>query len=54
MLSAGFIMAATWMQHPVGYTINSKTGRAELNNIGALFANPVFLGVMRTCSSRRR
>ncbi len=44
MLSAGFIMAAnSWMQHPVGYTINSKTGRAELNNIGALFANPVFL-----------
>ena len=44
MLSAGFIMAAnSWMQHPVGYTINSKTGRAELNNIGALFTNPVFL-----------
>ena len=44
VLSAGFIMAAnSWMQHPVGYTINSKTGRAELNNIGALFANPVFL-----------
>ena len=44
VLSAGFIMAAnSWMQHPVGYTINSKTGRAELNNIGALFANPVVL-----------
>ena len=44
VLSAGFIMAAnSWMQHPVGYTINSKTGRAELNNIGALFTNPVFL-----------
>jgi cytochrome bd ubiquinol oxidase subunit I len=43
-LSGGFIMAAnSWMQHPVGYTINSKTGRAELNNIGALFTNPVFL-----------
>ena len=43
-LSAAFIMAAnSWMQHPVGYTINSKTGRAELNNIGALFTNPVFL-----------
>jgi cytochrome bd ubiquinol oxidase subunit I len=43
-LSAGFIMAAnSWMQHPVGYTINSKTGRAELTNIGALFTNPVFL-----------
>ena len=35
--------ANSWMQHPVGYTINSKTGRAELNNIGALFTNPVFL-----------
>jgi cytochrome bd ubiquinol oxidase subunit I len=43
-LSAAFIMAAnSWMQHPVGYTINSKTGRAELTNIGALFTNPVFL-----------
>jgi cytochrome d ubiquinol oxidase subunit I len=44
LLSAAFIMAAnSWMQHPVGYTINSKTGRAELNNVGALFTNPVFL-----------
>ncbi len=44
VLSAAFIMAAnSWMQHPVGYTINAKTGRAELNNIGALFTNPVFL-----------
>ncbi len=43
-LSAAFIMAAnSWMQHPVGYTINSKTGRAQLNNIAALFTNPVFL-----------
>ena len=44
LLSAAFIMAAnSWMQHPVGYTINSKTGRAELNNVAALFTNPVFL-----------
>ena len=44
VLSAAFIMAAnSWMQHPVGYTINSKTGRAELTNILALFTNPVFL-----------
>ena len=35
--------ANSWMQHPVGYTINSKTGRAELTNILALFTNPVFL-----------
>ena len=44
LLSAAFIMAAnSWMQHPVGYTINSSTGRSQLNDIGALFTNPVFL-----------
>ena len=44
MLSAVFIMAAnSWMQHPVGYTINQSTGRPVLNDIGALFTNPVFL-----------
>ena len=44
MLSAAFIMAAnSWMQHPVGYTINSTTKQPELNDIGALFTNPVFL-----------
>jgi cytochrome d ubiquinol oxidase subunit I len=44
VLSAAFIMAAnSWMQHPVGYTVNKQTGRAELNNIGDLFTNPVFL-----------
>ena len=44
MLSAAFIMAAnSWMQHPVGYTINSKTGQPQLNNVVALFTNPVFL-----------
>jgi cytochrome bd ubiquinol oxidase subunit I len=44
VLSAAFIMAAnSWMQHPVGYTMNSSTGRAQLNDIGALFTNPVFL-----------
>ena len=43
-LSAAFIMAAnSWMQHPVGYTINQKTGQAQLNNIGAVFTNPVFV-----------
>jgi cytochrome d ubiquinol oxidase subunit I len=43
-LSAAFILAAnSWMQHPVGYTINQKTGQAELNNVGALFTNPVFV-----------
>jgi cytochrome d ubiquinol oxidase subunit I len=43
MLSAMFIMAAnSWMQHPVGYTINAHTHQAELKNIWSLFANPVF------------
>jgi len=43
-LSALFIMAAnSWMQNPVGYATNPTTGRPELNDIGALFTNPVFL-----------
>jgi len=43
ILSAAFIMAAnSWMQHPVGYTMNSK-GQPQLNNVGALFTNPTFL-----------
>ena len=43
MLSALFILAAnSWMQHPVGYAMNSK-GQPVLNNIGALFTNPTFL-----------
>src|SRR5664279_5375149 len=43
MLSAMFILAAnSWMQHPVGYVLNSK-GQPVLNNIGALFTNPTFL-----------
>ncbi|HWX45022.1 MAG TPA: cytochrome ubiquinol oxidase subunit I [Solirubrobacteraceae bacterium] len=43
MLSALFIMAAnSWMQHPVGYTLNHQ-GRPQLNNVGALFTNPTFL-----------
>jgi cytochrome bd ubiquinol oxidase subunit I len=42
MLSAMFIMAAnSWMQHPVGYSLNSA-GQPQLNNIGALFTNPTF------------
>ena len=35
MLSAAFIMAAnSWMQHPVGYTINATTHQAQLSNVG--------------------
>lgn len=34
LLSAYFILAAnSWMQHPVGYTINVEKGRAELTDI---------------------
>src|SRR6185437_16083144 len=41
--SALFILAAnSWMQHPVGYVMNSH-GEPELNNIGTLFTNPTFL-----------
>ena len=33
-LSAFFILAAnSWMQHPVGYEVNSQTNRAEANDI---------------------
>jgi cytochrome d ubiquinol oxidase subunit I len=43
-LSAAFIMAAnSWMQNPVGYTINEQSGQAELTSIGAVFSNPVFI-----------
>ena len=40
ILSAYFILAAnSWMQHPVGYAVNRATGRAELNDFGALLTN---------------
>jgi len=43
MLSALFILAAnSWMQHPVGYKLDSA-GVPQLNNIWALFTNPTFL-----------
>jgi cytochrome d ubiquinol oxidase subunit I len=41
-LSAAFIMAAnSWMQHPVGYTM--VNGKPQLNDIWAVFTNPVFI-----------
>src|SRR5580704_8272080 len=41
-LSAAFILAAnSWMQHPVGYTM--VDGKPQLNDIWALFTNPVFV-----------
>jgi len=42
MLSALFIIAAnSWMQHPVGYVM--VHGKPQLNDIWALFTNPVFI-----------
>jgi cytochrome d ubiquinol oxidase subunit I len=44
MLSAAFILAAnSWMQHPVGFSMNHSTGQPQLNNVLALFTNPTFL-----------
>src|SRR5271165_5784320 len=43
MLSALFILAAnSWMQHPVGYKLDSQ-GMPQLDNVWALFTNPTFL-----------
>src|SRR5499433_6261 len=40
--SALFILAAnSWMQHPVGYVM--VNGKPQLNDIWALFTNPVFI-----------
>jgi cytochrome d ubiquinol oxidase subunit I len=42
ILSAAFILAAnSWMQHPVGYQM--VHGKPQLNDIWALFTNPVFV-----------
>src|SRR5437763_599877 len=49
MLSAPFILAAnSWMQHPVGYTINQTTHEPQLNNI--LAAIPDLLSLLATNS----
>jgi len=41
-LSAAFIMAAnSWMQHPVGFVM--VNGKPQLNDIWAVFTNPVFV-----------
>ena len=43
-LSAAFIMAAnSWMQHPVGYAPGAAGEPPQLDDIGAVFTNPVFL-----------
>ena len=42
LLSSSFILAAnSWMQNPVGASF--RNGRAELTDVGAVLANPVFL-----------
>ena len=44
LLSAYFILAAnSWMQHPVGYRYNPRTGRAELHDFAAVMFNKVQL-----------
>lgn len=44
MLSAYFILAAnSWMQHPVGYEINTVTGRAEMTSIFDVLTNSTAL-----------
>ena len=44
MLSAYFILAAnSWMQHPVGYAVNTTTHRAELKNIFDVLGNSTVL-----------
>jgi len=44
MLSAYFILAAnSWMQHPVGYRLNTQTGRAELTDFPAVLTNSTAL-----------
>ena len=44
LFSAYFILAAnSWMQHPVGYTLQPRTGRAEMNDFAAVLFNKVQL-----------
>ncbi|MBO0701478.1 MAG: cytochrome ubiquinol oxidase subunit I [Candidatus Dormibacteraeota bacterium] len=44
ILSAAMIMAGnSWMQNPVGYTINAHTHTAQLTNLWAVLANPIFV-----------
>jgi cytochrome d ubiquinol oxidase subunit I len=43
-LSAMFIIAAnSWMQHPVGYELDATSKAPVLNDIGAVFTNPIFI-----------
>jgi cytochrome bd ubiquinol oxidase subunit I len=53
LLSAYFILAANaWMQHPVGYELDSVSGRAVLNDIGAvLFQNTAVMAFFHTMTA---
>ncbi|GAA0424104.1 cytochrome ubiquinol oxidase subunit I [Streptomyces luteireticuli] len=47
VLSSYFILAAnSWMQHPVGYTIDKATGRAQLTDIWAVLTQNTTLVVV--------
>ena len=44
ILSAFFILAAnSWMQHPVGYTVDTATNQAHLTNFWALLSNSTLM-----------
>lgn len=46
-LSAVFIIGAnSFMQHPVGASLNPETGRAELDSIGAVLTNPTLFDAL--------
>jgi cytochrome bd ubiquinol oxidase subunit I len=53
MLSAYFILAAnSWMQHPVGYTLNEARGRAELTDFAdVLTQNTAVVAFSHTMSA---
>ena len=53
LFSAYFILAANaWMQHPVGFEIDPATGRAVLNDIGAvLFQNTAVIAFLHTMTA---
>ena len=53
LFSAYFILAANaWMQHPVGFAIDPTTGRAVLNDIGAvLFQNTSVIAFAHTITA---
>ena len=52
-LSAVWILIAnTWMQYPVGYTINETTGRAELTDFMAVLTQPfAIIQILHTLSA---